>query len=141
MKKYLILLISLLFTTNILAQYEKLDSLPLERIYIHFNNEYNGESAISLGDGDYLVNIPHKDRMLILTNSNRTKAIVIYNSYCFGRHLEFNIEENIKRLILWYKDKHTYCGYIYDKEFKVCKYFESRKQFKRYGRKIILPRR
>ena len=138
--KYLFILL-LAITTNCFAQYEKLDSLPLERIMIHFDKEIDDEKFISLGDGDYLVNVPHKDRMLIRTNSDRTKAIVIYNSYCFGRHLPFNIEENEKRIVLWYKDNRTYCGYIYDKEFKVCKYFESKKQFKRYGRKIILPRR
>lgn len=117
-----------------LSEYVKVDSFPLERIAIHFNKEIDDDNALPLGDGDYLIKMPHKDRILIKKNEDETKAIVIYNSYCFGRHLEFNIKDDKKRTILWYKDKNTYCGYIYDKDLKVCKYFESKKEYKRFMR-------
>ena len=29
------------------------------------------------------------------------------------------------RLILWFKDEHIYCGYIYDTKSKGCQYFEA----------------
>lgn len=120
-----------------LNQYEVVDSLPLERISIHFNKEVDNEDFINMGDGDYLAPLPHKDKMIIKTNSDKTKAVVLYNSYCFGRHLEFNVEENERRMILWFKDKNLYCGYIYDKTYKVCKYFESKREFKRFTRRPI----
>lgn len=116
------------------SKYEKVDSLPLEMIMVHFNNEIDDADAISMGDGDYLVKVPYNDKILIRKTVDDTKAIVLYNSYCFGRHFEFNVEDSERRTILWYRDKRIYCGYIYDKKFKVCKYFESKKEYKRFMR-------
>lgn len=124
-----------------IKQYNILDSLPLERMMIHFNKEIDNKDFITLGDGDYLAPLPHKDKMLIKLNEDKTKGIVVYNSYCFGRHYEFDIQDNERRLILYYKDKNIYCGYIYDKEFKVCKYFESRKEFNHFIRHNFFRRR
>lgn len=123
-----------------LSQYEVVDSLPLERIMIHFDKEIDNDDFISLGSGDYMAPIPHKDKIVIKTNTDRTKAIVLYNSYCFGRHLEFNVKENEKRTVLWFQDKNLYCGYIYDKTYKVCKYFESKKEFNRFMKRPIFNR-
>ena len=79
--------------------------------------------------------LPHKDNMIIRMTQDSTKAIVLYNSIVFGRHFEFNVKNNDRRMILWYEDKGIYCGYIYDKYYKVCSYFESRKEFKRFMRR------
>ena len=134
MKKLLVILLFLIpivsfgqrrFVPN-LHQYAVVDSLPLERLNIHSPFDYEDDEIIPLGDGDYLIKAPHPDKMIIRTNRERTKAIVVYNSYCFGRHKEFSIKEDDRRLYLWYKDDNIYCGYVYDKVFKVCKYFESR---------------
>ena len=122
-------------------KYEVVDSLPLERITIHFNKEVDDDNLISLGDGDYLAPLPHNDKMIILTNKERTKAVVLYNSYCFGRHLEFDIQENERRIVLYHKDNNLYCGYIYDKAGKVCKYFESKKEFNRFMKHRIFKLR
>ena len=118
-----------------MAQYSVVDSLPIERIMIHFNKEIDDNNFVSLGDGDYMAPVPHKDNMIIKKNSDNTKAIVLYNSYNFGSHFEFNIKDDELRTILWYEDKHIYCGYIYDKKWKACKYFESRKEFKRFSKR------
>ena len=124
------------FSSIDFTKYEVVDSLPLERILIHFNKEIDdNENMISLGGGDYMAIAPYKDKMIIKTTPDRSKAIILYNSYVFGRHFEFNIEENERRIVFWYDDKRIYCGYIYDKEFKICKYFESKKEFKRFMRK------
>ena len=77
-------------------QYTEIDSLLLERISIHSPFDYESDKVIPMGDGDYLIEIPRKDKMVICTNKERTKAIILYNSYCFGRHKEFNITETIK---------------------------------------------
>ena len=108
-----------------MSQYVLVDSLPLERITIFSPYDYEGDEVISLGSGQYLIEMPYYDKMIIKTNKDRTKAIVLYNSYCFGRHKEFNIKETDKRIILWYEDEDVYCGYQYDKRYKVCKYFEN----------------
>ena len=114
------------------SKYEVVDSFSIERIMIHFNKEVDDENLISLGDGDYMAPVPHKDRMIIRKTIDNEKAIVLYNSYCFGRHFEFNIKDNERRTILWYEDKRIYCGYIYDKEYKVCVYYESRKEYNKF---------
>lgn len=121
-----------------ISQYEIIDSLSIERILIHFDKEIDDDKLISLGGGDYMAPVPHNDKMIFKTNSDRTKAIILYNSYCFGRHFEFNIEDNERRTIFWYEDKGIYCGYIYDKNYKICKYFESRKEFKRFMRRPVM---
>ena len=121
-------------------KYEVVDSLPIERIMIHFDKEIDDENLISLGSGDYMATVPHKDNMIIRTTTDKTKAIVVHNSYAFGRHFEFNVEDNERRTVLWYEDKGIYCGYIYDKKYKVCKYFESKKEFNRFMRRPFFNR-
>ena len=108
------------------SKYEVVDSLPLERINIYSPFDYDDDEVINSGAGDYLIKLPHPDKMVIRKTKDNTKAIVVYNSYCFGRHKEFTIKDSERRLVLWYEDNTIYCGYIYDKVFKVCKYFESR---------------
>lgn len=109
-----------------LSKYEIVDSLPLERIFIYSPFDYESDKVISTGDGTYLIEMPHKDKMIIRKTKDNDKAIVVYNSFIFGRHKEFNIEDSDRRLILWYEDDDIYCGYVYDKQYKVAKYFESR---------------
>ena len=128
------------------TKYEVVDSLPLERIFIHSQFDYEGDKVIDAGDGEYLIEMPHKDKMVILLTKDRSQAIVVYNSYCFGRHKEFNVKETEKRIVLWYEDDDTFCGYAYDKTYKVCKYFENfdREKFdelrtKMFGRGFIPP--
>ena len=145
MKRFILSLLFVVFTAagfcqappSILkwgAKYEIIDSLPIERIMVHFNKEVDSEDLIYLGDGDYMAPVPHKDRMIIKTTPDRTKAIVVYNSYAWGRHLEFNIREDDRHIILWYQNGNIYCGYVYDKEFKIAKYYESRKEYNRFIR-------
>ena len=145
MKRFILSLLFVVFTAagfcqappSILkwgAKYEIIDSLPIERIMVHFNKEVDSEDLIYLGDGDYMAPVPHKDRMIIKTTPDRTKAIVVYNSYAWGRHLEFNIREDNRHIILWYQNGNIYCGYVYDKEFKIAKYYESRKEYNRFVR-------
>lgn len=107
-----------------IRQYEVIDSLPIERIYISSQFDYDEDKIISVDDNQYLIEAPYKDKMIIKTNKDRTKAIVLYNSYIFGRHMQFNIKETDKRIVLWYEDENIMCGYAYDKRYKVCKYFE-----------------
>lgn len=106
-------------------KYEIVDSLPLERIYIHSQFDYDDDKVIDAGEGEYMIEMPHKDKMVILLTKDRDQAIVVYNSYCFGRHKEFNVKETDKRIVLWYEDDDLFCGYAYDKRCKVCKYFEN----------------
>ena len=112
MKKILFVLLLILLLV-VVSSCEKSTPFDYEEEYI-----YKTETGL------YLIDMPHKDKMIIKTNKDRTKAIILYNSFVFGRHKEFNIVETEKRLVLWYKDEDIYCGYIYDKRYKVCKYFE-----------------
>ena len=118
-----------------ITQYSVVDSLPIERIMIYFEKEIDDENLIDLGGGYYMAPVPHNDKMVIRTTPDKTKGIVVYNSYIWGRHFEFNVEDNERRTVLWYEGKGIYCGYIYDKIYKVAKYFESRKEFKRFMRR------
>lgn len=121
-------------------KYEVVDSLPIERIMIYFEKEIDDENLIDLGGGYYMAPVPHNDKMIIRTTTDKTKAIVVHNSYAWGRHFEFNVEDNERRTVLWYEGKGIYCGYIYDKKYKVCRYFESKKEFKRFMKRPFFNR-
>ena len=143
MKKFFITFLAVLMIVSVSAQvprfnridfskYETVDSLPLERIMIRFNKKIDEKGFVDLESGYYLAPIPHKDNFVVKFNKDKSKAIVLYNSYCFGRHFEFNVKDDERRIVFWYKDDDNYCGYIYDKRFKVCKYFDSKRQFHRF---------
>lgn len=121
------------FRPNIdLTQYEIVDSLPLERFTFYVDKEINDDRLIALGSGYYMAPLHRQDNIIIKTNKDRTKAIILYNSYCFGRrYLEFTIQENDRRIVFYNQDDKGYCGYIYDKYYKVAKYFDSKKEYKR----------
>ena len=110
-----------------MKQYEVVDSLPLERMDIFNPYDYDSEWVLQVTEGHYVIDMPHKDKMIIRLNKDRSKAIVVYNSFVFGRHKEFNVKETDRRFVLWYEDDDIYCGYAYDKLIKCCKYFETRK--------------
>ena len=132
------------------SKYEKADSFLLEKVYVHLPVEFEDgkqpQNSTALGSGYYLFELPHAQIMTIKTNGDRTKAVVTYKSlvvggrfeYPIGGRYEYNIEENDRRIVLWYKDDRTYCGYIYDKLIKVCKCFEERKEYKYFMRKFDL---
>ena len=130
------------------SKYEKVDTLPLEMISVHFlteiENENIAKNGVSLGGGDYMFPTRHSDNIIIKTNADRTKAIVVFKSIVVGGRFElpigcryeYTIEENDRRHILYYKDNRTYCGYIYDKKFKICQCFEEKKAYRRFMRKF-----
>lgn len=132
------------------SKYEKVDTLPLEMISVHFPTEIENENiakqGVSLGGGDYMFPTLHHDNLVIKTNADRTKAIVVFKSVIVGGRFElpiggryeYTIEENERRIVLWYKDNRTYCGYIYDKKYKICQCFEERKAYRRFMRKFDL---
>ena len=100
---------------------------------VHFKNEYkvidtlvinNLPSVYPTNDGDYLITLPKEQNLIIAYNNDRTKAIVL-RGYPHGKHMEFNVKYDGVRLILWYKDEHIYCGYIYDEKLKACQYVEA----------------
>ena len=56
--------------------------MPLEKTYIYSQFDYNDAQAIAIGDNEYIIDLPYKDNFVIRTTADKTKAIVIYNSYC-----------------------------------------------------------
>ena len=94
--------------------YTEVDSMKLESMPALFPTE----------DGSSLVSLPKETNLVVAYNSDRTKAIVLHGNP-YARKVEFNVKDDEIRQILWYKDKHIYCGYIYDKRAKACSYFEA----------------
>lgn len=128
MKKIILTMLFAIFTmASVVAQprmsrpmhfnkvYTVIDSLVIEQVPTPFPTE----------NDDYLMELPRNGKMIIAYNATKTKAIVLRNGYTHGRHMQFNVEDNKARLILYYKDNTIFCGYIYDKAAKACKYFEA----------------
>ena len=104
------------------TMYTVIDSLTLEQIPTPFPTE----------DNDYLMELPHAGKMIIAYNADRTKAKVLFNGTPIKRHhsvinhfMEYDVKDSDARLILYHKDDFMFCGYIYDKTVKACKYFEA----------------
>jgi hypothetical protein len=76
-------------------------------------------------NGDYLIELPSKDNLIIAYNLSHTNAIVLYAGFPFYKQKEYNVADSPTRLVLWYKDEHLYCGFTYDKRAKICRYFEA----------------
>ncbi len=126
MKKIVLILIMCLFTVFAYSQrfkgdrrhfkmvYTQVDSMKLEQMPALFHTE----------DGSSLVALPRETNLVVAYNSDRTKAIVLHGNP-YAQKKEFNVKDDEIRQILWYKDKHLYCGYIYDKRAKACSYFEA----------------
>jgi hypothetical protein len=115
------------------SQYVKVDSLPLEMVYFHSDKELNGDSVIELGDGYYMAKTPFKGNLTIKTNSDRTMAIVM-NRFHFDP-FQYTIKEDERRIILYFKDKHVYRGYVYDKKLKAFQFYDSLKGYKKFMRR------
>lgn len=150
MKKILLMFAALLIGMTVTAQ--EREELPLEMITVTLPEGLEPPAeSIDMGSGIYLLKMPEKHSMVILRLSEEGKAIVLHESFFISRyfveptkyfrgprhnHYKYNIEENDRRLVLWYKDDRIYCGYTYDKKYKVCQYFEKReKEWKRMWRK------
>lgn len=84
----------------------------------------NAPSVSPTRDGDYLIPLPREHKLIIAYNNDHSKAIVLHG-YMWGKRMEFNVKYEGSRLILWYKDEHIYCGYIYESKLKACQYIEA----------------
>ena len=126
MKKLILIALTVLSTLSLSAQrtgrpahfrnvYTQIDSLVVE----------NFPTVEQTEDGDYLIALPKSTKVVIAYNNDKTKAIVLHSGYQFVRHMEYNVKDDETRTVLYYKDKHLYCGYIYDKKYKAGKYFEA----------------
>ena len=111
MRKLLIMIFSLMTICSSAQHFRR----------IYTNLDTLKVKSVSIGVEDYLVNL--STQLIIAYNNDKTKAIVF--GYMFGKHFEYNVKDDFSRLILWYKNRHIYCGYIYDKKSKTAKYFEA----------------
>lgn len=95
------------------AVYTQVDSINIENTTVPTEN------------GDVLVELPVKSNLIIAYNNEHSKAIVLYSAYPFIKHMEYIVKDNETRLVLVYKNKHIYCGFVYDKKSKTGRYFEA----------------
>ena len=109
-------------------------SIQAQRLY-HFWNVYteidslvleNAQANTFTAGGDYIINLPRHGKVVIAYNKDHSKAIVLKTTGpLLVRHMEYNVKDDETRTVLYYKDEHIYCGYIYDKRIKAGRYFEA----------------
>ena len=126
MKKIIFITLLNMLAINIQAQnfhprmvYTDIDTLAFDKI----------AKTPETKDEDYLIELPKigempTPRLTVAYNKEHTKAIVLHG-YPFAQRKEYNVKDYDKWTVFYYKDKHIYCGYIYDKKIKACKYFEA----------------
>ena len=124
MKKIILALVVCLFAISAYSQ-------P-NRHRVHFKSVYTTVDTLVLKnmptvnptkDGSCLVALPKEQNLVIAYNNDRTKAIVLHG-YPWAKKMEYVVKYEGHRLILYFKDEHIYCGYIYDEKVKACQYFE-----------------
>lgn len=126
MKKIIFITLLNMLAINIQAQsfhprmvYTDIDTLVFDKI----------AKTPETKDEDYLIELPKigempTPRLTVAYNKEHTKAIVLHG-YPFAQRKEYNVKNYDKWTVFYYKDKQIYCGYIYDKKIKACKYFEA----------------
>jgi hypothetical protein len=126
MRKYILLSIMCLLALTAFSQTPRHGRFHFKSVYTTIDTlvVQNAPSVSPTKDGDYLVPLPREHNIIIAYDNEHTKAIVLHG-YAWGKRMEFNIKYEGSRLILWYKDEHLYCGYIYDNKVKACQYFEA----------------
>ena len=144
MKKFILTAVMSLLTVTAFCQrvhfrsvYTVVDTLVVKNI----------QSVHPTKDGDYLITLPKEQNLVIAYNNDHSKAIVL-QGYVWGKKMPFNVKYDGLRQILWFKDEHLYCGYIYDIKSKSCQYFEAinenekerlEKQFKWFKSLRMMP--
>ena len=126
MRKFILASIMCLFALIAFSQAPRHERFHFKSVYTTVDTLVvkSVQSAYPTRDGDYLVTLPKEQNLIFAYNEDHTKAIVLHG-YMWGKRMEFNVKYNEARLILWYKDEHIYCGYIYDTKHKACQYFEA----------------
>ena len=155
MKKFIFMTSLMLFSITCFGQmpvrqfinekdYELVDSLPLERFQTYvpdsnlvqniqerFGSKVKENDIIQLGNCEYMFKLPVKDKILLKYNKDKTKAIIINSSIIHGigmHFFEFNVKDDERRQVLYYDDDNVLCGIIYDKFYRVAKYFHHEKK-------------
>ncbi len=132
-----------------MSQYVIEDSLILERFQTYvpdsivFNHikivtRAEDNQIIQLGENEYMFRMPFKDKIILKYNEDHSKAIITNFSTIRGMGLhffEFTVKDNERRQVLYYDDDNVLCGIIYDKFYRVAKYFHHEK--KDIGRRMF----
>lgn len=125
MKKFILVSIMCLFSVMTYSQ--------TNHQRVHFRSVYTTVDTLVLKnvptthpskDGNYLIALPKEMSLVVAYNNERTKAIVL-NGYPWAKKKEYIVKYEGHRLVLYYKDEHLYCGYVYDEKVKACQYFEA----------------
>lgn len=100
---------------------------------VHFKSVYTTVDTLVLKnvprvypdkDGSCLFPLSKDGSFVVAYNNERTKAIVLHG-YPWAKRMEYTVKYDGHRLVLYYKDEHLYCGYVYDERAKACQYFEA----------------
>ena len=111
MRKFILASIMCLFALTAFSQAHR-----------HFKSVYTIVDTLSVKsvqsnyptrDGDYLITLPKEQNFIVAYNNDHSKAIVLHG-YPYAKRMEYNVKYEGTRQILWYKDEHIYCGYIYE---------------------------
>jgi len=120
-----------------LSEYVNTDSLKLEWTYAYVNKDIpQSDDVIPCGGGYYMFKLKQPRYFVIKTNEDKTKAVLegFHPMFLFR---EYNLFEDERSIVLWYKDDNLYCGYVYSKKEKAFDKFADRekkftKKFERF---------
>ena len=126
MKKFFLASIMCLFALTAFSQAPRHGRFHFKNVYTIVDTLViqNAPSVTPTKDGDYLITLPREHKLVIAYNNDHTKAIALHG-YPYAKRMEYNVKYEGTRLILWYKDEHIYCGYIYETKLKACQYVEA----------------
>ena len=126
MRKFILATVMCLFALTAFSQGHRHERMRFKSVYTTVDTLViqSVQSNYPTKDGDYLIELPRQQNLIVAYNNDHSKAIVL-RGYMWGRHMEFNVKFDASRQILWYKDDHMYCGYIYDTKSKAAQYFEA----------------
>lgn len=110
------------------------DTLKVEWVWAHIDiNLPTNENVKDYGGGYYTLKTPHEFSLILKTNADRTKGIIAnYHPFITFTTI-YDVFEDNRSIVLYYKDKRTYYGMVYNKKIKACDRFAKKKrEWKRF---------
>ena len=123
------------------STFVNVDTLVIDWTWAYVDKEIpESETVKSYGGGYYAFKMPTSINLVLKTNYDRSKGI-IENYHPFVFTTIYEVFEDDRSIVLYYKDKKTYYGIVYNKKIKACDRFAKKKKEWRKFKASFRPKR
>jgi hypothetical protein len=110
------------------STFVNVDTLVINWVWAYVDSEIpTSENVKSYGGGYYAFKVKAPMTLVLKRNYDNTKGIISnYHPFIFSTI--YDVFEDERSIVLYYKDKRTYYGIVYNKKIKACDRFAKKKK-------------